>query len=58
MRFDVYASAHELQSVLGSGEADEPTVGAIILADFIDDVRQIRRLLEAGLGVKKHERKG
>lgn len=58
MRFDIYASASQLQPILGSGEDGEPTVGALILADFFDDVRQIRRLLEAALGVRKHERKG
>lgn len=49
-------SALALQELFGH-DGDEP-IGALVVADMADDIRQIRRILEAAVGIKKHERKG
>ena len=47
-----------LRSEFGQADSGEDNLsGALMAADFIDDIRQIRQLLESALGVKPIHRK-
>lgn len=56
MRRDIYHSAQAIQPALGLTQDDELTA-ALIIADAADDLRHIRAMMEAFLGLKPHERK-
>ncbi len=57
MRGDIYHAGRALQAFRDK-EGEDDLTGAMILADMADDIRQLRRIMESVVGIKRHESKG